>query len=196
MIAILILAAGASSRMRGGDKLLEPVGGTACLSVLVKRALSSGFATYVVVPDLDHPRAQAASGASLIPAPDAHLGMAHSLSAGLKALPETVRAAIILPGDMPEIQTGDLMAVAEAHRKTGKGILQASTDQGEPGHPILFAAKYFAAMSALQGDRGAWSIIQAHQSDWLTLPLKDGRARLDLDTPEDWAAWRAGEKQD
>ncbi|MFK7751217.1 MAG: NTP transferase domain-containing protein [Sedimentitalea sp.] len=195
MISVLILAAGQSSRMRGGDKLLELVDGQACLAVLTQRALATGFDVRVVLPALDHPRAQAASGARRVVARDANLGMAHSLRAGLGDVPDQTRAVIILPGDMPDIQTQDLQTVANAHYDSQKGIVQATTADGKPGHPILFAARYFEAMSHLSGDRGAWAIIDANRDDWGTVALQDGRARRDLDTPEDWAAWRAEQKQ-
>ena len=192
MIAILILAAGASSRMRGGDKLLEDVHGRTCLTHLVSEARATGHTVFAVVPDLDHPRANAATEATVVPAPDAGLGMAHSLAAGLAALPPTIGAAVILPGDMPEITRADIDAVIATHEATSKGIVQATTEAGTPGHPILFAASYFADMTKLSGDRGAWSVIETNRADWGTVPLEGSRARIDLDTPEDWAAWRAG----
>ncbi|MDQ7071457.1 MAG: NTP transferase domain-containing protein, partial [Rhodobacterales bacterium] len=41
-LAILILAAGASARMNGRDKLLEPINDTPLLGVIVARATSTG----------------------------------------------------------------------------------------------------------------------------------------------------------
>ena len=47
MIPIVILAAGASSRMRGRDKLLELVDGVALLRRQVERALNTGAKVFV-----------------------------------------------------------------------------------------------------------------------------------------------------
>jgi len=196
MISILILAAGQSARMRGGDKLLEDVGGQPCLSHLVHCARATGFDTIAVVPHLDHPRAAAAHGARIVPSPDADQGMAHSLRAGLNALPKMAEAVIILPGDMPEITSADLLAVAQAHLDSGKGIVQAATSDHAPGHPTLFARRYFPLLDQLSGDSGAREVIDAHRDDRLLLPLSDDRARLDLDTPEDWDNWRARKIRD
>ncbi len=62
MIPICLLpAAGASSRMRGGDKLLEPVDGLPCLATMAKRAISAGFEVLVSLSSEDHPRAHVVS---------------------------------------------------------------------------------------------------------------------------------------
>ena len=58
-IACLLPAAGASSRMRGGDKLLEDVNGKPCLATLAGRALDAGMEVIVTLPSADHPRAEA-----------------------------------------------------------------------------------------------------------------------------------------
>ena len=116
--------------------------------------------------------------------------MAHSLRAGLAALPENTKAVIILPGDMPEITAEDMMSVAQAHQTTGKGIIQMGTEDGNPGHPVLITSQYIDDFQHLIGDTGAREIIKAHRDDWHLLKRGGQRARRDLDTPEDWAAWR------
>ena len=49
-LAILILAAGRSSRMQGRDKLLEPVGGAPLVATLVARARKTGAKVFVALP--------------------------------------------------------------------------------------------------------------------------------------------------
>lgn len=197
MIAILILAAGRAARMRGGDKLLEEVDGAPCLTVLCNRALASGAEVFAVIPDGDHPRATALPArVRPVPAPDADLGMAHSIRAGIAALPPGTEAAMILPGDMPEIETADMQAMIAAFSTTPSQILQAATQDGAPGHPILFASTLFPEFETLTGDTGARRVIEAHRADWTLFPLPGQRARQDLDTPEDWAAWRASQSRE
>jgi CTP:molybdopterin cytidylyltransferase MocA len=43
----------------------------------------------------------------------------------------------------------------------------------------------------LSGDEGAKRILSQEASRVHLVPLADDRALVDLDTPEDWAAWRA-----
>ena len=104
-LPILILAAGASTRMRGADKLLEDVQGAPCLQVMAKRALATGQPIVVTLPRLDHPRARCLDGLDVIQVtvPDANLGMSRSLQRGIAALPRAADGVMILPADMPEM---------------------------------------------------------------------------------------------
>lgn len=181
--------------MRGADKLLEDVGGMPCLTALTQRALSTWMDVIAVIPDMTHPRAQAARGARLVPSPDAHLGMAHSLRAGINAVPDSSDAAMILPGDMPDVSTADMAALIETFENGDATIVQAATEQGTPGHPVIFDRSLFEEFDALTGDRGAAELIMRHRPDHRLVPLAGQHARLDLDTPEDWAAWRARQSE-
>jgi CTP:molybdopterin cytidylyltransferase MocA len=60
-----------------------------------------------------------------------------------------------------------------------------------PGHPVLFPARLRPALLRLKGDQGARDILRTEADQILPLPLPGSRAVTDLDTPEDWAAWRA-----
>jgi CTP:molybdopterin cytidylyltransferase MocA len=188
-IAILLLAAGASSRMAGRDKLMEEVEGKPLLALITERALRTGMPCYVTVPDLGHPRVSVTGTAHVIPVPDAAEGMAASIRSGIAVLPETVEAAMILPSDMPELQTQDLLHLAaHFHGSDGK-ILRAMSSDGTPGHPVLFPRRCFRALGQIRGDQGARALLQGQDVQLVSLP--GDRAITDLDTPEAWARWRA-----
>ncbi len=193
-IAILIPAAGASRRMRGRDKLLEPVDGRPMLRRQAETALHSGAHVCVTLPDHDHPRAQALAGLAvqLVAVPDAHLGMSASLRRGIALMPRGMAAVMILPADMPDLQTPDLTALIDGFRATPFATLQQATAaDGTPGHPVLFPADCFAALGQLTGDRGARPVLEANRHRLRLVALEDNRALTDLDTPEAWQAWRA-----
>ncbi|PKP79286.1 MAG: nucleotidyltransferase family protein, partial [Alphaproteobacteria bacterium HGW-Alphaproteobacteria-2] len=92
---------------------------------------------------------------------------------------------LVLPADMPEITTEDLRAVAAAF--DGAHVLRGAGADGTPGHPVLFPAAALPALAALSGERGARDL--AAGARLVTLPGR--HALTDLDTPEDWADWRA-----
>jgi CTP:molybdopterin cytidylyltransferase MocA len=75
--------------------------------------------------------------------------------------------------------------------KTKYTIWRGATSDGKAGHPTVFAAYHFNRILQMSGDTGAKEIIAQAQAETLTVPLPGNRARLDLDTPEAWAAWRA-----
>ncbi|MDA7429852.1 nucleotidyltransferase family protein [Primorskyibacter aestuariivivens] len=194
--ALILLAAGSSTRMRGADKLLQDVGGMACVKAMALRGLAAGMQVIVTLPARDHPRAVALAETPVLrlPVPEADQGMAQSLRAGIAALPDGTEAAMILPADMPGLEADDLRAVIDEARTHPEAlIVQAATEDGTPGHPVLFRAPLFAEISALTGDTGAREVIARHSEHRRLVKRPGSAARLDLDTPEDWAAWRAGQ---
>lgn len=193
---LILPAAGQSSRMRGADKLLQEVAGQPCLRAMALRGLRAGLAVLVTLPASDRARAAALAEVPVrrLPVANADLGMSQSLRSAIAALPDTCDAALILPPDMPGILSDDLTTLVSAAEANPQAhILQAATEDGTPGHPVLFRRALFDDFAELTGDQGAREIIAAHATSRLLVPLEGNRARLDLDTPEDWAAWRAGQ---
>jgi len=58
--------------------------------------------------------------------------------------------------------------------------------------PALFSKALFPELLALRGQQGAKSLIYLHEQKLLTLPFPKGQ--FDLDTPEDWQAFRKREE--
>lgn len=190
MRVCLIPAAGLSSRMRGRDKLLQEVDGHPCLRVLADRAKQAGATVIVTLPDLSHPRAAALAGskAHLVPVPDAASGMSASLKGGVAAVPARASGLMILPADMPDISAADMQHLWEVYETRMPVALRATTQDGAAGHPVIVSPDLFPAFARLQGDTGAAKLLGSVEIAHVAL---DGnKARCDLDTPEDWAAWR------
>jgi molybdenum cofactor cytidylyltransferase len=186
---ILILAAGASSRMRGRDKLLEPVAQEPLLARQIRIAQATGAQVLVAVPPgtgLRQSLVQQA-GATAVPVADCATGMAASIRAGVAAVPSGATGLLLMLADMPEIETPDLIRLLHAHAATPDVILRACGPGNEPGHPILFPEQYFAALSQITGDRGGRDIVAAGPVHLIPLPGR--RALTDLDTPEEWDDW-------
>ncbi|MBO9472128.1 nucleotidyltransferase family protein [Shimia sp. R10_1] len=193
MLTILVLAAGSSSRMRGGDKLLEDIEGAPLLRIITSRALATGANVMVALP-LDKPnRMEALAGLSVqsVFVPDADNGMAHSLRAGVAALSDETTAVMILPADMPEIEEFDLQTMINALKATPEAILRGATAAQVPGHPVLFPRRFFPELLRLSGDKGARDVLKANKQSITLVPLPENHALVDLDTPEQWESWRA-----
>ena len=194
---ILILAAGQSSRMRGVDKLSLLVGDEPLLVRIARIARAVSSRVFVALPVVAHPyypgRAGMVAGAGVTPLPlaDAAEGLSGSLRAGVAALPEC-RHFMVLLADLPELQASDIAAVlAGPVAHSGALIWRGATADGRPGHPILFDASLRPRFASLAGDGGGEAIVKPHADRTALITLPGNRARLDLDTPEDWAAWRA-----
>ncbi len=64
--------------------------------------------------------------------------------------------------------------------------------QGQPGHPVGFAAHYRDALMALHDDTGARNIVAAQRHLLQLIPCDDPAVLLDIDTPTDLAALQNG----
>ena len=152
-VAALVLAAGAARRMRGRDKLLEPVGGRPVLRAAVEAAAASRADEVVVVlPPGAEARRAAIAGAAVrtVEAADWAEGMAASLRAGLAAVSERADAVVVLLADMPEVGAADIdRLIAAFDPAEGREICRAVSADGMPGHPVLFGRRFFEALAAL-----------------------------------------------
>ncbi|MFN3845813.1 MAG: NTP transferase domain-containing protein [Paracoccaceae bacterium] len=190
---ILILAAGAARRMRGADKLLEPVAGQPLLRHIVEQAVGTGYPVTVALPPDRPDRDRALHGLQVRPMIVAHpdRGMTESLRAGLANLPDAA-AVLLLLADLPEITTDDLRLMADAQATFPNLILRATDETGTPGHPVIFPPWSRTDLMGLSGDEGARQVLRTHADRLRLVPLPARHATTDLDTPEAWAAWRSG----
>lgn len=189
---VLILAAGSSSRMRGGDKLLEVIEGEAQLTRIAKAALATGCPVTVALPPDRPGRNAALDGLPLrrVPVPDPETGMAASLKAGLASLPADA-AVLLLLADLPELTAADLRTVLDVWASFPDAILRGTAEDGTPGHPVGFPPDLRVELLQITGDQGAREVLARHKSRIWPVTLPDAHATTDLDTPEDWARWRA-----
>lgn len=196
-VIVLILAAGASSRMRGEDKLLQPVGAETLLRRTARVAAATGCPVLVSLPPDRPARAAALEGLAVRPLPvaDAASGMSASLRAGVAAarlmVTQSVAGLMILPADMPEFTTAALAGMIAAFREEPDLIWRGVAENGQQGHPAIFPRDLWPDLAKVEGDQGGIGLIRAHPGRVMPYALPGAMASTDLDTPEDWAAWRA-----
>ncbi|MEL6451340.1 MAG: nucleotidyltransferase family protein [Pseudomonadota bacterium] len=192
MMPILILAAGAASRMRGTDKLLLHVDGAPLLRRMAALALTQGADVRITLPAAPHPRYTVLEGLPVqtIAVPDAAQGISASLRRGITSLGPEVTHVMLLLADLPDLTAQDLRQVRQAvAAHPDASVWRAATPEGKGGHPMIIARQLFDAFATRTGDSGGHSVLQGERVHLVT--LADARARADLDTPEAWAAWRA-----
>ena len=195
--AILLLAAGRASRMRGQDKLTRQVDGEALLHRAARIALDAdtGGGVRVVLPRGHATRRAALDGlpVAVTETDDWAEGMAGSLRAGLADIPDTASGVIVALADMPDVTADHYRALAAAFDPdTGAEIARSVAADGTRGHPVLFGRRFFEPLAALRGDTGAREVLRAASDMVVDVPTPGQGAVTDLDTPEAWAAWEAG----
>ncbi|MDF1727651.1 MAG: nucleotidyltransferase family protein [Sulfitobacter sp.] len=191
---VILLAAGQSRRMQGRDKVLEEVEGMPLLrrQALMARGVTAGD-VIVALPPPPHPRYDVLAGIDLLclPVMKAAEGMNASLRTAIAALPPGAPCAMLVLGDLPELTLDDLKTVAQSvDLKAQMLIWRGATQEGKPGHPVVFHRDLFPAFADLTGDSGGRELVARAGDRVQLIPLPGNRARADLDTPEAWAAWR------
>lgn len=190
-IAILILAAGASVRMGGRDKLLELIDGQDLISRVTEQACATGFPVYVAIATdrMERAKAIAHMPITIVPVANAQDGMSASLRAGIRSLPTGISGVLVMLADMPEITRDDLVTLLTHFAETGSDrVIRATDATGHPGNPAIIPRRLFSKLKGLSGDHGARVIFDQESVNLVRLP--DGHASTDLDTPQDWVAWR------
>ena len=193
-IAVIVLAAGRSSRMGPNNKLTELLGGQPVVRRSVENALASRARPVIVVTGHQHEAVEAALAGLDVKAvynPDYASGMASSLKLGLSALPAGLDGAVVALGDMPEVGAAQIdRMIAAFEPKEGRSIV-VPVHGGRRGNPVLWDASLFDEMAAVTGDAGARDVLRAHPELVVEVDIGSEGVLLDLDTPEALAAARA-----
>lgn len=186
LVAGVVLAAGASSRMWGGHKLLLPVGGRPVIRHVVDAALAARLEPVLVVVGHGARRLQAVLEdlpVEIVRNPDHAAGLSTSLAAARRALDDRAAAAVFLLADEPEIRPGAIERTIAAWR-AGSELVRARYDD-RPGHPVLVDARRLSLLDAARGDRGLGEVL-ARGGPRTTDVRIEGPAPADIDTRSDY----------
>jgi xanthine dehydrogenase accessory factor len=191
-IAVIILAAGGSTRM-GRPKQLLSYGGRTLLRNAAEMAVASVCRPIIVVLGAYEDQLQREIGGLPVQSVVNERwagGLGSSIRAGLEAVERCDRegaaeAVVLTLSDQPFVTDAVINDLVVTYRSSGKRII-ASEYGGTLGVPALFGREYFAELAALSGAAGAKQIIAAHASDVGRVPFPQGTA--DIDTPEDYVA--------
>ena len=180
--------------MRGADKLLQEIDGAPLLLRQARMALDVSADVRVALPPRPHARYDILTDLPLrrVEVADAAQGMGASLRTVFATLEPGVKRAMLVLCDLPDLTAQDLIKVCCAMQDAPDALIwRGATPSGQGGHPMIFDAQLFPAISGLCGDSGGASVVRDAGHRVHHVPFNDNRARHDLDTPEDWAAWHA-----
>ena len=187
----LVLAAGAASRF-GSPKGLADYRGRPLIRHVVE-SVSTAIATRgpasavtVVLGPEPEPLREALSGTGVDIAINEHWsdGLSSSLRLGIQSLPPGTSAVLIVLADQALVASDEYQRLLDVARTNPERPIAAAYDD-TVGVPAVFPARYFERLSALQGDRGAGSLLK---SDDQVVPIDMPSAAFDIDTPEQLAA--------
>jgi len=190
VIAVIVLAAGASTRM-GRQKLTLPLAdGRLLVRAAVERVLEARLDDVVVVTGRDGEAvASALLGLAVRTAhnPGFAEGQSTSLRVGLDALAPGTEAVVVALGDQP-VDPRVIRRLVGTFQATHRPIVAPVYRDGR-GNPVLFAAALFGELRAVTGDRGGRDVI-ARDSVRVAEVAVDALMPVDIDTPEEYEAAR------
>ena len=186
--AILILAAGKSSRL-GRPKQLLPYQGKTLLSHVVSEALKASLHPVIVVTGAYHSEIEASLlGQSVVPTYNVHWesGMGSGIVIGLQqalSIEPELQAVVVAVCDQPYISEALFQSLLVKWVDSGKGLI-ACAYSGTVGTPVLFGRRYFKDLSVLSGDAGARQLLKRYPDDVATVPFPQGN--IDIDREDDF----------
>jgi molybdenum cofactor cytidylyltransferase len=183
-VPALVLAAGLSRRAGPVNKLLVDIDGRPMVAVVAERVRAAGYAPVLAVTGFEAARVEAAlSGlhVGFVRNPDFEEGMASSIRHGIGALAADAAGVLICLGDMPWVAVATLAAL---RAEVSADVIRRPVMDSRPGNPVLFGRRFFPELAALDGDRGAKSVIQAHIDAVTDVSVNDPGIFRDLDQPQ------------
>jgi molybdenum cofactor cytidylyltransferase len=186
-IQAIILAAGESRRM-GSPKMLLPYHGMTVIEQVIEHVLSAGIRKPVIVLGADHEEILD----KIKGHPVSHCynenyrnGMLSSVQCGLASLEDQSRAVLIIPGDQPMIDAGQIKKVMKAWHESGKGIVMP-VHNGKRGHPLIVDMKYRQVIMSLPESKGLRMLAERYPDDVMESETDDPSVLRDIDTQQDY----------
>ncbi|MDD5167759.1 MAG: nucleotidyltransferase family protein [Syntrophales bacterium] len=185
----LILAAGTSSRM-GALKPLLPLGEKTIIEGVMGLFRTAAISDITVVlgneadrfiPILDRERVKWVINHSF------QDGMFSSIQTGVHALDRDCRAFFLLPADMPFVRPATIKMLAASFME--ETLFCRPTHQGRRGHPPLISTALIPAILAFEEPGGLRALLATYKDRGRDVDCGDPGILIDLDTPEDYAAY-------
>jgi len=191
-IAILVLAAGKSSRMQS-IKQLEKVGNKTLLNITLEKAVQLqetdiycvlGANASLIKKSIVLPNITTIFNDNYIN------GLSTSIIAGLNYFKEhalNFDAVFILLADQPAIDEEYLSSMKNLHLNNPSKII-ATQYKAHFGVPVIIPKTYFKSLLTINGDKGAKSFINKHKTEVLSSKLEANN--IDIDTQEELKLYR------
>ncbi|GAC1402868.1 MAG: hypothetical protein NVSMB56_17840 [Pyrinomonadaceae bacterium] len=187
-VGIIILAAGASTRLNTPKQLLDFRGQT-----LLRRAVGAACESVcrpivvVIGANADKVRREVEDlNVSIVENLFWTEGMSSSIRVGINALEvdtnNRVDAALLMLCDQPFVSSKSINRLVAAFDETAAKLIVSEYDATR-GVPALFSCALFPELSTLKGAGGAKQIINRYLSDAACISIPE--AALDIDTPQD-----------
>ncbi|AFK05222.1 hypothetical protein Emtol_4097 [Emticicia oligotrophica DSM 17448] len=188
-VGIIILAAGASSRM-GAPKQLLLIDGKTLIRRVCETAMDTtcfpivtvlGANRNIIKPELER------MPITVIDNPQWEKGMSSSIKMGLVGAYMTIKeieAAIFLTVDMPYVNVELINNMIKKAKSDTNIEIVACKYENQIGIPVLFKRSLFNDLLELTGDEGAKKVVMRNKEKTALIDFPEGK--LDLDTIDEY----------
>ena len=182
-IAVLILAAGSSSRM-GTPKQLLPWKHKTLIEHVIQTSLKATTNVFAVLGAnyesilnaiKDYP-------IQILKHKNWQDGLGSSIAFGVKHIKENFAAVLVLLVDQPLINNAHITTLIEAYISKKSKIITTQYNKQKEGVPAIFDKLYFDELCKLNQDFGAKEIIDDNE----TYSIEASNKILDIDTKSDY----------
>lgn len=183
----IVLAAGESKRM-GSPKMSLPFRQKTIIGTVIANVMASKVEKSIVVLGANHD--EVLSLTEKYPVVNCYNanykeGMLSSVRCGFEHLPPDFRAALVLLGDQPMIETEVIDLVIDTYNTSDRGIVVPVHD-GKRGHPLLVDSRYREEICGMTGPDGLRELLKKHPEDVLEVETLHLSVLRDIDTEEDY----------
>jgi|ERR1019366_3733803 molybdenum cofactor cytidylyltransferase len=190
-LAVLLLGAGASSRM-GRPKLLLPWRGTTIIGHLLSQWREVGAAQIAVVLRPDDAALMAEldrlnfSKSDRIENPQPERGMFSSIvcAANWQGWQKDISSWAIVLGDQPHLRSESLRQLVKFAAQNANSICQPQFG-GRAGHPVILPRAVFGSLTR-SGAANLKDFLKLSSSPRVLCSVADRGVSLDMDTPTDY----------
>ena len=193
-VGAVLLAAGEGSRMGGVPKCLMRLEGVPLLHRQLDAMRDAGIENIVVVTGYYHQQIEPLAArfpVAIVRNQAPERGQQSSVHLGLDALGAHVDIVIVALADQPLVGSAELseLMAAFSQRAPGTAIVYPQV-RGQRGNPVLFAGELVGSLLAAGQGISFRKYIDDHPQQVHVHQTANERFIIDLDSPEDIAAFR------
>ena len=189
-VTAIVLAAGCSTRMVPGNKLLADIEGKPMLHRTLDAIDRTNLQQVMVVTGFQSDQIEesiAQHAVEIVHNPCYLEGLSTSLRAGITALPDSTSAAMIFLADMPGIIADVPNRLFRAHL-IARDKICVPIFSNKRGNPVLWPRQFFGELSSVKGDIGGRHLIRKLSGHVQEVPVYSNSIFHDIDTLQDLKA--------
>ncbi|MAH89574.1 MAG: hypothetical protein CMJ06_06025 [Pelagibacterales bacterium] len=186
-VSCLLLAAGLSSRMIIGNKLLLKINKITIIEITIENLILSNIDNLYVI--LGHQsnlftKILKKFNVPLILNKSYKEGMSSSIKKGIQTIDSKSNGVMICLADMPKIKTNTYNALIKKFKifyNKKNRLIVVPEHNGENGNPVIFSNHFFSYLENITGDKGAKVLIAKNKKYIKKVNILDDSILKDVD---------------